>query len=230
MLRSAIDAVNAGGLVRRALDASDIVRPLSVPPRRRHRGGQSGRADDQRRSPRRRRVRCAHCSASVHGVQPIRGPLPSSTHWYDAGHPLPDDGSVAGARRALEVAARRARRSAARAAVGRWLGVDGAAGERTYRSRTSSSTARMLMEQGADIYELNTVRKHLSAIKGGQLAWPRAGTVLTLAVSDVVGDDLSVIASGPTVADDSTFAGGTRRARSARRAAQSIRRRWSVSG
>ena len=67
-------------------------------------------------------------------------------------------------------------------------------------------TARTLMEQGADIYELNTVRKHLSAIKGGQLAAAARGAVLTLAVSDVVGDDLSVIASGPTVADDSTFA------------------------
>jgi hydroxypyruvate reductase len=67
-------------------------------------------------------------------------------------------------------------------------------------------TARILMEQGADIYELNTVRKHLSAIKGGQLALAARGSVLTLAVSDVVGDDLSVIASGPTVADDSTFA------------------------
>ena len=62
------------------------------------------------------------------------------------------------------------------------------------------------MEQGADIYELNTVRKHLSAIKGGQLALAARGSTLTLAVSDVVGDDLSVIASGPTVADDSTFA------------------------
>jgi hydroxypyruvate reductase len=66
-------------------------------------------------------------------------------------------------------------------------------------------TARTLMEQGADIYELNTVRKHLSDIKGGQLAAAMRGAVLTLAVSDVVGDDLSVIASGPTVADDSTF-------------------------
>jgi hydroxypyruvate reductase len=66
-------------------------------------------------------------------------------------------------------------------------------------------TARLLMEKGADIVELNTVRKHLSAIKGGQLAAAAGGTVLTLVVSDVVGDDLSVIASGPTVPDASTF-------------------------
>jgi hydroxypyruvate reductase len=62
------------------------------------------------------------------------------------------------------------------------------------------------MSHGADIYELNTVRKHLSAIKGGRLASASRAGVLTLVVSDVVGDDLSVIASGPTVADDSTFA------------------------
>ncbi len=68
------------------------------------------------------------------------------------------------------------------------------------------ATARTLMAQSADIHELNTVRKHLSAIKGGQLAAAARGAVLTLAVSDVVGDDLSVIASGPTVADDSTYA------------------------
>ena len=67
-------------------------------------------------------------------------------------------------------------------------------------------TARTLMAQSADIYELNTVRKHLSGIKGGRLAAASSGSVLTLAVSDVVGDDLSVIASGPTVADESTFA------------------------
>jgi hydroxypyruvate reductase len=67
-------------------------------------------------------------------------------------------------------------------------------------------TARLLMANGGDIHELNTVRKHLSAIKGGQLAAAAPAAMLTLAVSDVVGDDLSVIASGPTVGDDTTFA------------------------
>ena len=50
------------------------------------------------------------------------------------------------------------------------------------------------------------MRKHLSAIKGGWLANRAAGPVLTYVISDVVGDDVSVIASGPTVADPSTFA------------------------
>jgi hydroxypyruvate reductase len=52
---------------------------------------------------------------------------------------------------------------------------------------------------------LNTVRKHLSAIKGGWLATRAGGRVRTLVISDVVGDDVSVIASGPTVPDASTF-------------------------
>ena len=65
----------------------------------------------------------------------------------------------------------------------------------------------MLLECGATIHEINTLRKHLSRFSGGSLvraAFP--ATVLGLIVSDVVGDDLDVIASGPTVPDPSTFA------------------------
>jgi glycerate 2-kinase len=66
---------------------------------------------------------------------------------------------------------------------------------------------RELLACGADIAEMNTVRKHLSAIKGGRLAAACApAPVITLAISDVPGDDLSVIASGPTVPDPSTCA------------------------
>ncbi|MFC4438701.1 MULTISPECIES: glycerate kinase type-2 family protein [Natrialbaceae] len=68
-------------------------------------------------------------------------------------------------------------------------------------------TTDALLESGASIDEINAVRKHCSAIKGGQLARRAApATVLTLAISDVVGDDPSVIGSGPTVSDTSTFA------------------------
>jgi len=66
---------------------------------------------------------------------------------------------------------------------------------------------RALLESGANILEMNTVRKHLSRIKGGRLAaacYP--APACTLAISDVPGDDLAVIASGPTVPDDSTCA------------------------
>lgn len=66
---------------------------------------------------------------------------------------------------------------------------------------------RQLLESGAHIGEMNAVRKHLSRIKGGRLAAACApARVVTLTISDVPGDDVSVIASGPTVADASTCA------------------------
>jgi hydroxypyruvate reductase len=67
-------------------------------------------------------------------------------------------------------------------------------------------TTAVLLRAGADIHALNTVRKHLSAIKGGQLAAATAARCDVLVISDVVGDDPSVIASGPTVPDSSRFA------------------------
>jgi len=66
-------------------------------------------------------------------------------------------------------------------------------------------TTDQLLRAGADIYALNTVRKHVSAIKGGRLAARSRGVCRALAISDVIGDDPSVIASGPTVADASTY-------------------------
>jgi glycerate 2-kinase len=66
---------------------------------------------------------------------------------------------------------------------------------------------RALLACGANITEMNAVRKHLSAIKGGRLAAAAApARVVTLAISDVPGDDPAVIGSGPTVADATTFA------------------------
>jgi len=64
---------------------------------------------------------------------------------------------------------------------------------------------RALLRSGARISEINTVRKHLSALKGGRLAAAAApARVVTLAISDVPGDDPSTVASGPTIADAST--------------------------
>jgi glycerate-2-kinase len=65
---------------------------------------------------------------------------------------------------------------------------------------------RLMVNSGASIGEINTVRKHLSGVKGGQLAravYP--ATLVSLILSDVIGDPLDVIASGPTVADPTTF-------------------------
>ncbi|MCB2186685.1 MAG: glycerate kinase [Deltaproteobacteria bacterium] len=72
-------------------------------------------------------------------------------------------------------------------------------------------TTRLLLASGADIAEMNTIRKHLSALKGGQLArLAEPGRLVTLIISDVVGDRLDVIASGPTVADLTTWADAER--------------------
>jgi len=69
------------------------------------------------------------------------------------------------------------------------------------------AVTRALLRSGATITEINTVRKHLSAIKGGRLAAAAApARIVTLAISDVPGDDPAVIASGPTVPDPTTFA------------------------
>jgi len=64
----------------------------------------------------------------------------------------------------------------------------------------------LLLKSGANINEMNVVRKHMSAVKGGQLAKKvKKATLISLILSDVIGDDLSIIASGPTVANESTF-------------------------
>ncbi len=73
--------------------------------------------------------------------------------------------------------------------------------------RDKARTTALLLRQGARIQDLNAVRKHLSRLKGGGLARAaRPARVATLVLSDVVGDDLSTIASGPTVPDATTFA------------------------
>jgi hydroxypyruvate reductase len=208
VLRSAIDAVNAGLLVRRTLDAGGTREAM-----------QRAAAVDVIAAGKAAAAMIEACA--VASVVPLRtllaiGPrlspgsavtLPASTIWYDAGHPLPDAGSVAGAERALEVARGSGERDLLLVLISGGGSALMAVPARGIPLDAKQRTARLLMEQGADIYELNTVRKHLSAIKGGQLALAARGSVLTLAVSDVIGDDLSVIASGPTVADDSTFAG-----------------------
>jgi hydroxypyruvate reductase len=141
------------------------------------------------------------------GIGPSRsGALPAGAEWQDAGHPLPNDGSVAGARRALSIATATGPDDLLLVLLSGGGSALMALPADNLTLAEKQQTARLLMEQSADIHELNTVRKHLSAIKGGRLAAAARGNVLTLAVSDVVGDDLSVIASGPTVPDSSTYA------------------------
>jgi glycerate 2-kinase len=72
--------------------------------------------------------------------------------------------------------------------------------------KEKQEVTQLLLDCGADIKEINTIRKHISMIKGGWLAkWAYPSTVIGFILSDVVGDQLDVIGSGPTVPDHSTF-------------------------
>ena len=91
--------------------------------------------------------------------------------------------------------------------LGRRLGAADAAGRRPDAGRQAAHQQASCSSRGADIGEMNCVRKHLSRIKGGRLAAACApARVVTLTISDVPGDDPSVIASGPTVPDATTCA------------------------
>lgn len=131
--------------------------------------------------------------------------MPSTVEWREAAHPIADARSVAAAGRALEVAAQVAPDE------GLLLLLSGGASALLALPAPGLSLAdkqqsiEIAMRSGADIHALNTVRKHLSGIKGGRLAAACRGATLTLAISDVVGDDLSVIGSGPGVADPTTW-------------------------
>jgi glycerate 2-kinase len=125
----------------------------------------------------------------------------------EAGHPLPDAAGVDAARRILDLA-RGARADdlvlCLLSGGGSALLALPAAGVTLDDKRAVTSA---LMRAGATIAEVNCVRRHLSAIKGGRLAFAVApARVLSLAISDVPGDDPAVIASGPTVADPTTRA------------------------
>lgn len=127
---------------------------------------------------------------------------------FDAGHPSPNQASVAAGDRALELARMSRDRGGLLVLLSGGASAMLAAPVRGVTLAEKVETSGRLMRAGAAIHELNCVRKHLSRIKGGRLA-AAAGRTITFALSDVhapVADDPSVIGSGPTVADDSTFA------------------------
>ncbi len=125
----------------------------------------------------------------------------------EAGHPIPDAAGVEGTQRLLELV----RSADDRTLVLCLLSGGGSAllvaPLPGLTLEDKQQTTDMLLRSGAAIHELNAVRKHLSAVKGGRLARQACpANVLTLILSDVIGDRLDVIASGPTVPDSTTFA------------------------
>jgi hydroxypyruvate reductase len=125
----------------------------------------------------------------------------------EASHPVPDVAGEAAAARILELAAGAGADDLVLCLIsggGSALMPLPAAG---LSLDDKQAVNRALLRSGADIAEMNCVRKHLSAIKGGRLAAAAApARLVTLLISDVPGDDPSIIASGPTVADPTTAA------------------------
>jgi len=121
-------------------------------------------------------------------------------------HPVPSDRGAEGARRVRQRAATADGSTLVLAVItgGGSALLPTPAGDLTLDDLRATTEA--LLASGAAIDEINAVRKHCSAIKGGRLAAAAApATVVTLAFSDVVGDDPGVIASGPTVPDPTTY-------------------------
>ncbi len=137
-------------------------------------------------------------------VAPDDGPSPIPV--VIGGHPVPDEGSVVGARRALEIAESAGPGDTVVCLISGGASALLAAPAGDLTLADLQATNRILLTSGADIGAANTVRKHLSAIKGGRLARAaRNARLVTLVLSDVVGDRTDVIASGPTVADPTTY-------------------------
>lgn len=142
------------------------------------------------------------------GTLPDRFPKPPpAVEVIEGGHPAPTRASLRSGERALQLAGRSTEEDLLVVLVS----GGGTALCNTFAEGVSLAEARrtfrLLLESGADIHAMNAVRKHLTRVGGGRLARAAApATTLALAVSDVPGDDLSVIASGPTVPDPTTFA------------------------
>lgn len=146
----------------------------------------------------------AHVRGEVIVADGCGAPL-RSVRVSEAGHPLPDARGEAATRRIIDVVSTHA--------AGKLLClIGGGASSLMVAPRApvtlqdKIATTRLLLDSGADIHAFNTVRKHLSAVKGGGLLRCARTPVLTLLLSDVVGDDPSTIGSGPTASDTQTFA------------------------
>ncbi len=144
------------------------------------------------------------CVVTADGCGADLGPI----EVHEAGHPLPDSRGLVAAERILAVARG--------ADQGLLALIGGGASSLLVAPRPPLTLAdkiavhRALLLCGADITELNSVRKHLSLIKGGGLLRAAPGPVVALLLSDVIGDDPGTIGSGPATADPTTFADARR--------------------
>jgi glycerate 2-kinase len=125
----------------------------------------------------------------------------------EAGHPVPDEAGLAGTERALALADLAGADDLVLVLLSGGASANWIAPAAGLSLAEKQAVTRALLRSGADITEINTVRKHLSRIKGGRLARrAQPAKLVTLSISDVPGDDPAVIGSGPTVPDPTTLA------------------------
>jgi hydroxypyruvate reductase/glycerate 2-kinase len=132
--------------------------------------------------------------------------IPETFRIIEAGHPTPDENGIRGTLEILH----RARTADEKTLVTALISGGGSALLTAPAEGITLAAKRdvtdLLLRAGADIHSLNTVRKHLSRVKGGRLAETiHPGRTVSLILSDVIGDDLDVIASGPTAPDTTTY-------------------------
>ncbi|HAR94750.1 MAG TPA: glycerate kinase [Deltaproteobacteria bacterium] len=126
---------------------------------------------------------------------------------HEAGHPLPDEAGVYATKRITALAQDMEERDFALCLISGGTSALLVAPYPGISLQDKQTTTNLLLKAGADIGAVNTVRKHLSAVKGGRLArMIHPGRVHSLVLSDVIGDRLDVIGSGPTSPDRTTFA------------------------
>ncbi len=125
----------------------------------------------------------------------------------ECGHPVPDSNGESGAARIAEIAGNAGADDLVVCLISGGASALLPLPAPPVTLAEKQQATKLLLNCGANIHEINCIRKHISLVKGGglaRLAYP--ATVLTLILSDVIGDDLDVIGSGPTVADRTTFA------------------------
>ena len=124
----------------------------------------------------------------------------------EASHPVPNQAGIAGAQSILQMVRAADEKTLVICLISGGASALLVAPVEGITLQDKQEATRLLLNAGASIFELNAVRKHLSMVKGGRLAqatWP--AQLVTLIVSDVIGDPPDVIASGPTAPDNSTF-------------------------
>jgi glycerate-2-kinase len=136
----------------------------------------------------------------------VNGALADNISIFEAGHPVPDEKGSAATQSVIDMLKDADRQTLVVCLISGGGSALLAAPRKGITLNEKKLATELLLRAGADIHELNTVRKHISAIKGGKLAeiaYP--AKVISLILSDVIGDSLDVIASGPTSPDKTTY-------------------------